>query len=201
MQNSREEINEVATFNMGARIKQFREKSHRTLDDLAAQTGIDSEVLSRIETNEFIPPLATLFKLANALDVDIVNFFQERADGEKIAITRRDERVRIGRRPHHHQGEVDYIYEALEIRQNFRHMDPFMVEFPLQDVSEMVFNSHEGEEFLYLLEGTLEFRSTDRVEVLNPGDSIYFQSDVSHSFRRVSEGPARAIAVIWNKRA
>jgi transcriptional regulator with XRE-family HTH domain len=201
MQKSREEINEVATFKMSARIKQFREKSHRTLDDLAAQTGIDREVLSRIETNEFIPSLATLFKLANALDVDIVNFFQERAGGEKVAITRRDERVRIGRRPHHHQGEVDYIYEALEIRQNFRHMDPFMVEFPLQDISEMVFNSHEGEEFLYILEGTLEFRSTDRVEVLNPGDSIYFQSDVSHSFRRLSEGPARAIAVIWNKRA
>ena len=201
MQKNREEINEVATLKVGARIKKFREKSHRTLEDLAAQTDIDREVLSRIETNEFIPPLAILFKLANALDVDIVNFFQERAGGEKIAITRRDERVRIGRRPHHHQGEVDYIYEALEIRQNFRHMDPFMVEFAFQDISEMVFNSHEGEEFLYILEGTLEFRSTDRVEVLNPGDSIYFQSDVSHSFRRLSEGPARAIAVIWNKRA
>jgi transcriptional regulator with XRE-family HTH domain len=200
MQKSREEINEVATFKMGARIKQFREKSHRTLDDLAEQTGIDREVLSRIETNEFIPPLATLFKLANALDVDIVNFFQERTGGEKVAITRRDERVRIGRRTHHRQGEVDYIYEALEIKQNFRHMDPFMVEFPLQDISEMVFNSHEGEEFLHVFKGTVEFRSTDRVEVLNAGDSIYFQSDVSHSFRSLGEVPAKAIAVIWSKR-
>ena len=200
MRKNREEINEIAMLKMGARIKEFRENSNLTLEDLAAQTDIDREVLSRIENSEFFPPLATLLKLANALDVEIVNFLQGRASVEKISITRRNERVRIGRRPHHRQGEVDYIYEALEIRQNFRHMDPFMVEFPFQDIREMVFNSHEGEEFLYILEGTLEFRSTDRVEVLNAGDSIYFQSDVSHSFRRLSEGPARAIAVIWNKR-
>ena len=201
MQEKREGINEVATFNIGARIKEIREKSPRSLEELSAQTGIDVEVLSRIETNEFIAPLATLFKLANALDVDIANFFQEKSGGDKIAVTRRNERVRIGRRPHHDQGEADYIYEALKIGQNFRHMDPFLVEFPLQDTCEMVFNSHEGEEFLHILEGTVEFRSTDRVEVLSPGDSIYFESDVSHSFRRISEGPARAIAVIWNKRA
>ena len=200
MRKNREEINEIAMLEMGARIKEFRENSNLTLEDLAAQADIDGEVLSRIENSEFFPPLATLLKLANALDVEIVNFLQGRASVEKISITRRNERVRIGRRPHHRQGEVDYIYEALEIKQNFRHMDPFMVEFPLQDISEMVFNSHEGEEFLHVFKGTVEFRSTDRVEVLNAGDSIYFQSDVSHSFRSLGEVPARAIAVIWSKR-
>jgi len=200
MRKNREEINEIAMLKMGARIKEFRENSHLTLEDLAAQTDIDREVLSRIENSEFFPPLATLVKLANALDVEIVNFLQGRASVEKISITRRNERVRIGRRPHHRQGEVDYIYEALEIKQNFRHMDPFMVEFPLKDISEMVFNSHEGEEFLHLFKGTVEFRSTDRVEVLNAGDSIYFQSDVSHSFRSLGKVPAKAIAVIWSKR-
>jgi len=200
MRKNREEINEIAMLKMGARIKEFRENSHLTLEDLAAQTDIDREVLSRIENSEFFPPLATLVKLANALDVEIVNFLQGRASVEKIAITRRNERVRIGRRPHHRQGEVDYIYEALEIKQNFRHMDPFMVEFPLKDISEMVFNSHEGEEFLHVFKGRVEFRSTDRVEVLNAGDSIYFQSDVSHSFRSLGKVPAKAIAVIWSKR-
>ena len=166
MRKNREEINEIAMLKMGARIKEFRENSYLTLEELAAQTDIDREVLSRIENSEFFPPLATLLKLANALDVEIVNFLQGRASVEKISITRRNERVRIGRRPHHRQGEVDYIYEALEIKQNFRHMDPFMVEFPLQDISEMVFNSHEGEEFLHVFKGTVEFRSTDRQEVL-----------------------------------
>ncbi len=193
-------IHEGATSTIGARIREIRERNRNSLEELAGKTGIDEEVIARIETNEFIPPLAALFKLANALEVDIANFFNDKPSDEKISITRRQERVRIGRRPHHDQGEVDYIYEALEIRHT-GHMEPFLVEFPLQDTSEMVFNSHEGEEFLHILEGTVEFRSAERVEVLHSGDSIYFDSEVSHSFRRVGEEPARAIAVIWNKRA
>jgi quercetin dioxygenase-like cupin family protein len=78
-------------------------------------------------------------------------------------------------------------------------MEPFLVEFPNMETSEMVFVSHEGEEFLHLLEGRLEFRTTDRVEVLDPGDSIYFESDISHSFRCLSEPPAKAIVVVWSK--
>ncbi|MFH0787806.1 MAG: cupin domain-containing protein, partial [Pseudomonadota bacterium] len=75
----------------------------------------------------------------------------------------------------------------------------FLVEFPILDTSELVFVSHEGEEFLHLLEGELEFRTVDRVEVLEPGDSIYFESDISHSFRCLSQVPAKAIVVVWSK--
>jgi len=60
----------------------------------------------------------------------------------------------------------------------------------------MVFMNHAGEEFLYLLEGTLEFRTDDRVEVLQPGDSLYFESDINHSFRSLEDGPAKAIVVV-----
>ena len=62
-----------------------------------------------------------------------------------------------------------------------------------------VFVNHEGEEFLHLLEGNLEFRSVDRVEVLEAGDSIYFESDLSHSFRCLGEQRAKAIVVVWSK--
>ena len=79
-------------------------------------------------------------------------------------------------------------------------MEPFMVEFPVQETNEMVFMSHSGEEFLYLLEGQLEFRSIDHVEVLNLGDSIYFASDISHSLRGLGEKPAKAIVVVWSKK-
>ena len=75
-----------------------------------------------------------------------------------------------------------------------------MVEFPVQDTSEMVFMSHQGEEFLHLLEGRLEFRSIDHVEVLNPGDSIYFESDLSHSLRCLGEQAAKALVVVWSKK-
>ena len=199
MQENREEISGVAAFKIGTQVKELREKNRYTLQDLAAKTGLDREMLSRIESHELIPPIATLLKLANALNVSMAHFFQDKAGSEKIAVTRRDERARIRRRPHHLVGEVDYIYEALDIKKTDKHMEPFMVEFPVLDTSEMVFVSHQGEEFLYILEGILEFRTADHVEVLNPGDSIYFESDVSHSLRCLTGAPAKAIAVVWNR--
>jgi quercetin dioxygenase-like cupin family protein len=145
-----------------------------------------------------VPPVATLLKLARAFDVGLAYFFQDEVGIDRIAITRRDERVRVERRPHHRKGEVNYIYEALHTKKTNKHMEPFLVEFPVQDTSEMIFMNHKGEEFLHLLEGTLEFRSIDRVEILGPGDSIYFESELSHSFRCLGEKPARAIVVVWS---
>jgi transcriptional regulator with XRE-family HTH domain len=199
MQENREEISGVAAFKIGIQVKELREKNRYTLQDLAAKTGIDRETLSRIESHEFVPPIATLLKLSNALNVSMAHFFQDKVGSEKISVTRREERARIRRRPHHLEGEVNYIYEALEMKKTDKHMEPFMVEFPVQDTSDMVFVSHMGEEFLYILEGVLEFRTVDHVEVLNPGDSIYFESDVSHSLRCLAGAPARAIAVVWKR--
>jgi len=192
------EINlEVEALSIGAKIRKLRQEKRYSLEDLVAVTGLEHELLSQIEANEVVPPVATLLNLAKALNTNMVYFFQDSVSTEKIAVTRRNERVRIERRPHHEKGEVTYLYQALETKKANKHMEPFLVEFKKQDTSDMVFVRHEGEEFLYLLEGSLEFRSIDRVEVLEPGDSIYFESDVSHSFRCLSEQPAKAIVVVW----
>jgi len=185
---------------IGNKVRELREKRRYTLHDMTAKTGLSKDLLSQIEKGEFIPPIATLMKLAGAFGVNMGHFFKDEAGTVKIAVTRAHERKRITRRPHHHEGEVNYIYEALEIRKPNKQMEPFMVEFPVQDTSEMVFVSHQGEEFLHLLEGQLEFRSVDQVEVLNPGDSIYFESDISHSFRCLGEKSARAIVVVWARK-
>jgi len=185
---------------IGNKVRELREKRRYTLHDMAGKTGFAKDLLSQIEHGEFIPPIATLMKLAHAFGVSMGHFFEEEAGTERIAVTRAHERRRVARRPHHHEGEVNYIYEALEIRKADKQMEPFMVEFPVQDVSEMVFVSHDGEEFLHVLEGQLEFRSTDHVEALNPGDSIYFESDISHSFRCLGERSAKALVVVWARK-
>jgi transcriptional regulator with XRE-family HTH domain len=190
---------EIEAFKIGNKIKDLREKNRYTLQDLAAKTGLPKDFLAEIERGEVVPPIANLLKLSKALKVGMSYFFQDLAGEEKIAITRWHERVRLKGLPSHLQGEVDYIYEALEEKKTNKQMEPFLVEFPNLDTSEMVFVSHEGEEFLHLLEGRLEFRTVDRVEVLDPGDSIYFESDISHSFRCLSETPAKAIVVVWSK--
>ena len=199
MKRSRDDITlEVKALKIGSKVRELRQKKHYTLQDVAAKTGLSKPFLSQIENHHVVPPVATLLKLARAFDVGLAYFFQDEVGIDRIAITRRDERVRVERRPHHRKGEVNYIYEALDTKKTNKHMEPFLVEFPVQDTSEMIFMNHEGEEFLHVLEGTLEFRSIDRVEVLQPGDSIYFESELSHSFRCLGEKPARAIVVVWS---
>jgi transcriptional regulator with XRE-family HTH domain len=199
MKRSQDDISlEVKALKIGSKVRELRQKKHYTLQDVAAKTGLSKPFLSQIENHHVVPPVATLLKLARAFDVGLAYFFQDEVGIDRIAITRRDERVRVERRPHHRKGEVNYIYEALETKKTNKHMEPFLVEFPVQDTSEMIFMNHEGEEFLHVLEGTLEFRSIDRVEILGPGDSIYFESELSHSFRCLGEKPARAIVVVWS---
>jgi transcriptional regulator with XRE-family HTH domain len=199
MKRSQDDISlEVKALKIGSKVRELRQKKHYTLQDVAAKTGLSKPFLSQIENDHVVPPVATLLKLARAFDVGLAYFFQDEVGIDRIAITRRDERVRVERRPHHRKGEVNYIYEALHTKKTNKHMEPFLVEFPVQDTSEMIFMNHEGEEFLHLLEGTLEFRSIDWVEILGPGDSIYFESELSHSFRCLGEKPARAIVVVWS---
>jgi len=199
MRRSRDDIYlDVKALKLGSKIRELRLKKNYTLQDVADKTGLSKPFLSQIENDHVVPPVATLLKLARPFNVSLAHFFQDEVGSDKIAITRHNERIRVEKRPHHRKGEVNYVYETLETKKTNKQMEPFLVEFPVQDSSEMVFMNHDGEEFLHVLEGTLEFRSVARVEVLESGDSIYFESDLSHSFRCLGEKAARAIVVVWS---
>jgi len=189
----------VDEFKISRKVRELRQKKHYTLQDLVTKTGLSKSVLTEIESGDVIPPVATLLKLAKALNVGMAYFFEDESVSKKISVTRSGERIRLERRPHHHEGEVDYIYESLETKKPEKHMEPLLVEFQPMEIADMVFVNHEGEEFLYVLEETLEFRTDDQMEVLNPGDSIYFESDINHSFRSLSDKSAKAIVVVWAK--
>jgi transcriptional regulator with XRE-family HTH domain len=182
----------VEEFRIGGKVKDLRERNFYTLQDLAAKTGISKSVLAEIESDEIMPPVAILLKLARALNVGMAYFFKDEAPAEQVSVTRAGERLSVKRRPHHRDGEVDYIYESLEARM-------LLVEFVPMETAEMVFTSHEGEEFLFLLDGKLEFRTNDRVEILSAGDALYFDSVLNHSFRSLTDTAARAVVVVWNK--
>ncbi|MBW1975624.1 MAG: helix-turn-helix transcriptional regulator [Deltaproteobacteria bacterium] len=189
----------VKALQIGSKVRELREKHRYTLQDLATKTGLSKALLSQIENNKVVPPIATLLRLARALNVGLSYFFQDEVRGETVYVTRVSDRIRVDRRAHHREGEVDYVYEALETKKHDKHMEPFYVEFPCLETNEMVFTSHEGEEFVYLMEGKLEFRTADRVVHLNPGDCIYFDSSQGHSFRSLGNSPAKALVIVWNK--
>ena len=190
---------ELEDLGIGAKTRELRQKRRYTLQDLSARTGLPKALLSQVESGQIMPPVATLLKIAKGLDVNISHFLQpgEEEKERKVAVTRVSERKQFTRRAHHDPSEVGYVYESLELHKVNKHMQPLLVTFQTMDKRDMVFYSHEGEECVYLLEGDLEFRTAEEVTILQPGDCLYFESDVSHAFRSLGEKPAKALIVVY----
>ncbi len=189
---------DVMALEIGSKIKELRQKKGFTLQDVSSLAGLSKPLISQIENNRVVPPVATLLKLARALEVTIGYFFQEDESSDRVAVTRKEERRTVARL-HHQKSGVGYFYESLEVKKSDKHMDPFLVTFDVEDVGDIHFFSHEGEEFVHVLSGELEFRIRDQAHVLHPGDSLYFESDLSHAFRSLGSEPAQALIVIYHR--
>ena len=181
---------------IGRKIKRLRQKRKLTLQDLSGKTGIPKPLLSQIEDETVAPPISTLMKIAKGLDVDITFFFQEAETYEKVVVVKSHERERLDSR-YHGRADSGYFYEALAFKKGKKHMEPFLVEFEVKEKREMAFFSHEGEEFVFVLEGEVEFRTPEEVHILSPGDSLYFESDQPHAFRGIGQKSARAVVVVY----
>lgn len=190
----------VERLRIGSKIRGLRRKNNYSLEGLAEKIDVKKSVLGKIEKDELVPPLGTLLKLSRTLDVSMAYFFDTEIAAEKIFITRNRDRVRVKVKPFYQEGEVEYSYESLEPKNPNKHLEPFLVYFQPMEASDILYMSHEGEEFHFVLEGRLEFRTDDRVEVLEPGDSLFFESEMNHGFRALTEGPAKVIVVVWNRR-
>ena len=189
---------EAKILSIGDNLGDLRKKKKFSLEDLVAATGLDKNTLSQIENNIIVPPVAALMKLSKALNTHLAYFFQDKAGTEKISVTRNNERVRIEKRPHHHKGEVNYRYEALETKKINKHMEPFLVKFDVRTREEIPLQQHRGEEFLHLMEGKLEFFTKDETIILEEGDSIYFDSGVPHGYRGIGKESPKALVVVYS---
>jgi quercetin dioxygenase-like cupin family protein len=96
--------------------------------------------------------------------------------------------------------ESGYYYEALAYKKSKKYMEPFLVEFKRKKAEKLSYFSHEGEEFIYLLEGALEFRTETEQYVLYPGDSLYFESSIPHAYRALERKNAKALTVVYSAR-
>ncbi len=184
----------VASLDIGSQVRALRNQRDLTLQDLAELTGLSKPNLSQIENNLVTPPIATLLKIATALGVAIGYFFRESSKPLNVVVTRKDDRSGVAKGPH--ISHIGYTYEPLAYMKINKNMEPFVVEMEERKASEIVFNNHRGEEFLFVLDGQLEFRCGDDIIILDEGDSIYFDADIPHGYRGLS-GSAKALAVIF----
>jgi len=193
-QDVKEELKEL---NLGQKIKALRQHRGMSLQQMAEKTDLSSPLLSQIESEVVAPPVATLLKISKALKVNIGYFFQEEESARKAVIVRKNERKQVFRRIHEDPSKVGYYYESLAYPKADKHMEPFQVLFETKKKEDLLFFTHKGEEFVFVLEGQLEFNYQNETFLLEPGDSLYFDSSLPHAFRAVGKKNALAIDVIY----
>lgn len=182
---------------VGAKIRQIREIRKVSLEDLAERSGMDINLVQEIEHGQNIPSLAPLIKIARALGVRLGTFLDD-ADSYGPVVVRSGD----------HQKGVRFTSQASASREhlNFfslafdkagRNMEPFIVEIEPGQQSDFVMSSHEGEEFIYVLDGEIEINYGKEVYKLSTGDSIYLDSIVLHNVHSVDHLPAKVLAVVY----
>jgi transcriptional regulator with XRE-family HTH domain len=181
---------------VGEKIKVLRERKGLSLKDLADSTGFSTALLSQMENHLVSPSLGTMIKLARAMGVKVGDFLGE-TEGEPFTIVRKDERKNVSRFASKDGVKYGYSYESLGFDKKDRHMEPFIVTLEPATVKAMKTSVHEGEEFIFVLEGEMEVILGNHTDVLYPGDSIYYDSTIPHRVQCHQDKITRILAVLF----
>lgn len=170
---------------VGQKIKTVRTKKNITLDAMANDTGFAIDYLKKVEAGKKIPPVGALLQIARALEIDSTFFLREQAS------TMQD-------RVHAYTKRTDnYAYTTLTPGAENKHLKAFKVAIePLKD-HEGVGYQHEGEEFVYVLQGAVEIAVGEHINVLEEGDSLHFNSGIRHRMRNISDMRAEMLVVVY----
>jgi transcriptional regulator with XRE-family HTH domain len=171
---------------VGKKIKQIRTQKKMSLDNIANETGLSVDRLKKIETGKEIPPVGALLQIARSLQIDSSLFLKEQG-ADKLT-----DRVEA-----YSKRTSNYAYTTLTPGAENKHLKAFGVTIdPLAD-HEGVGYQHEGEEFVYVLEGSVEITVGDHVNKLGKSDSLHFNSGISHNLKNVGESTAELLVVIY----
>ncbi len=174
-------------------IKSIRLNKKMSQGTLAELCGFTKGYISRIEKSDKPPPFTTLDKIAKALLVDLTLLLSEESElpqDTKICVVRKDEAKKISATNLH-----GYHYIALAHKKSGKNMEPFII---MPAFTEKAIFSHEGEEFMYVLEGTHELIYDNQKYVLEEGDSVYFDSITPHTGRSLGKKRARVLTVLYS---
>jgi transcriptional regulator with XRE-family HTH domain len=183
----------VGSYDLGRKLRELRLRKKIALADLARHTGLSASMLSQLETGKLIPTLPTLARIAMVFDVSLDHFFGTRRGKRRFAVVRREEKIRFPERPD--MPHPSYFFECLSFATQGKVFEAYLAEFPAQDGRSSTPHRHDGAEFIHVLEGTLVIRFEDEDQVLNAGDSVYFDPTEPHSYHGSGEQSARAVVV------
>ena len=170
---------------VGEKIKALREDKSISIEELAQRSGLAIEQIERIENNIDIPSLAPLIKIARVLGVRLGTFLD---DQDEDAISFSNNAI-------HSRKHMEY--HSLSKSKADRHMEPFIIDVMPTEDSDFVLSSHEGEEFIMVMEGVMEISYGKNTYLLEEGDSIYYDSIVPHHVHAYEGQAAKILAEVY----
>ncbi len=176
---------------LAQRIRSLRLERRLTLEEVASRTGQTRSWLSKVENFRVTPSLPALGKIAEVLGVSLSDLVAGLDEKPKLIVVRKDERKVVQRNP---SKKNTTVYESLAHKRANRGMDPFFLTIPAGVAREQALG-HEGEEFLMVQSGTVDFEYDGEIHSLQAGDSLYFDANTPHRLINSSDKPAEVLCV------
>ncbi len=184
---------------IGEKVKSLRARKEMSIEDVSKESGIPETTITGIEDHSISPPLGNIISLAKVFQVTLGDFFEDSADSP-FCIVRSDDRKTVPRFSSTGGKSAGYSYESLGHQKQNRQMEPFLVTLTPAGASHVEPNQHDGEEIIFVLEGQVEVKLAEHTDILNPGDSIYYDSNLPHVVSCYGDNQATILAVIYAKK-
>jgi transcriptional regulator with XRE-family HTH domain len=184
---------------IGGKVKGIRESRNLTIAEVSERAGVSKVQIERIEENIEIPSLAPLIKIARVLGVRLGTFLDDQKELGPVISRAKDckdqNTIRLtndSKIAHKHME-----YHSLSQDKAGRHMEPFLIDIDASGQTDFTLSSHEGEEFIYVLDGSIEVVYGKDKYTLKAGDSIYYDSIVAHHVHACNGAPARILGIVY----
>lgn len=183
---------------VGEKLKAIREQKKLSISELAERSGLTEDVINYIETEKDVPAVAPLIKISRGLGVRLGTFLD---DSEELGpvVTRADKKpasISITSSSGVNNNSA-LQYFSMAQGKSGRHMEPFFIQLDSNSKKEYPASAHEGEEFIYVLDGEVELEYGKEKYNLCKGDSIYFDSIVKHHLHAAEGKSATFIAIVY----
>ena len=184
---------------IGHKIKGLRESKNLTIEEISERSGLTVEQISSIENDVNLPSLGPLIKIARALGVRLVTFMDD-SDALGPVVCRAADREK--------ESSISFSNGATDARKHMeyhplaqqkagRHMEPFVIDINPEDSPTFQLSAHEGEEFIYVMQGEVEIVYGKETYSLQEGDSIFYDSIVKHHVHGAPGKSAKILAVVY----
>ncbi len=182
---------------IGKKIKEFREFRKIAREDFAVQANLDVSQLEQIEEKGTVPSLGHLIKISRAFGVRIGTFLDDQEHIGPALVKAGEAQAGLSFSTKDESSREHLNFFSLAQAKADRHMEPFMVDIEPTSESDYKLSSHEGEEFIFVLEGKVEINYGKEVYQLEKGDTIYLDSVVAHNVHAAANQAAKILAVVY----